>query len=268
MTTWIFDIPRPILFGVGSIDSIGSHIAHMGARAAVITGRAAMRRTGILDRVLTILSESGVQARPFEEIPPEPTYDAVDAATTFARSITADAIIGVGGGSVMDVAKVAAFLAPSTHPVRALYEGVPVDRKGLPCVLVPTTAGTGSEMTPNSVFTDPETRIKSSVRGKPLVADLVICDPALTTFAPPHVTAYAGMDALTQAIESYVSRGANPFTDAFARSANHEVELYVADKQRNPFNMEKAAEHVVIPDLNIKESASSLKTTRAKSTLP
>ena len=178
-----------------------------------------MRRAGILERLTAILADVGVEARMFEGVPPEPTFDVVDAATAFTRSVAADMVIGLGGGSAMDVAKVVAFLAPTDLSIRSLYGEVPIERKGLPYVAIPTTAGTGSEMTPNSVFIDPETRVKSSVRGELLLADLVVCDPELTVSAPPDVTAHAGMDALTQAVETYVSRGATAFTDALARDA-------------------------------------------------
>jgi len=214
-----FIVPGPIVFGAGAVETVGKRIAQLASCAAVITGRNAMRRTGILDRLVSTLADVGVDARAFDEVPPEPTYDAVDATTVFVRSVAADVVIGLGGGSVMDVAKVVAFLAPTELSVRSLYDKVPIDRKGLPYVAIPTTAGTGSEMTPNSVLTNPETRVKSSVRGEPLLADLVVCDPELTVPAPPHITAYAGMDALAQAVEAYVSRGANAFTDALAREA-------------------------------------------------
>jgi alcohol dehydrogenase class IV len=178
-----------------------------------------MRRAGILERLTAILADAGLETRVFEGVPPEPMFDIVDTATAFTRSAAADIIIGLGGGSVMDVAKVVAFLAPTELSIRSLYGEVPIEPKGLPYVAIPTTAGTGSEMTPNSVFIDPETRVKSSVRSELLLADLVVCDPELTVSAPPDVTAYAGMDALTQAVEAYVSRGATVFTDALARDA-------------------------------------------------
>ena len=214
-----FVVPRPIVFGAGALETVGKRVARHGGLATVITGRSAMRRAGILDRLTAILADAGVEARVFEGVPPEPTFDVVDAATAFTRSAAADIVIGLGGGSAMDVAKVVAILAPTELSIRSLYGEVPIERKGLPYVAIPTTAGTGSEMTPNSVFIDPETRVKSSVRGDPLLADLVVCDPELTVSAPPDVTAYAGMDALTQAVEAYVSRGATVFTDALARDA-------------------------------------------------
>lgn len=216
---WTFSVPTPIIFGVGSVEKIGSCVAKLGSRATVVTGRGAMRRTRVIDGVVASLAEAGVEADAFENVEPEPTWDAVDAATSFTRSMASDVVIGLGGGSAMDVAKVTAFLAPTAHSARALYEGVPVDRKGLAFVAVPTTAGTGSEVTPNSVLTNPETHFKSSVRGEPMYADMVICDPALTVSAPPHVTAHSGMDALTQAIESFVSKDATAITDALSRDA-------------------------------------------------
>jgi len=178
-----------------------------------------MRRTGILDRLVANLAEAGVTAHAFEQVPPEPTYDAADAAAAFTRWASADVVIGLGGGSAMDVGKVAAFLAPTQLSIRSLYDKVPVDRKGLPYVAIPTTAGTGSEMTLNSVFIDPVSQLKSSVRGEALLADLVICDPEVTLTAPQHVTAYCGIDAFAQAVEAYVSTGATAFTDAVSRDA-------------------------------------------------
>jgi len=239
---WSFIVPRPIAFGEGALETVGKRVAQHGARASVITGRSAMRRSGVLDRVIASLADAAVDARAFEEVPPEPTLDAVDAATAFTRSAAADVVIGLGGGSVMDVAKVAAFLAPTALSVRALYEGAPVDRKGLPYIAVPTTAGSGSEVTPNAVFTDPETQIKSSVRGEALYADLVICDPEVTVTAPPHVTAYAGMDAFTQAVEAYVSKGATALTDAMAREAAVRVAQNIRAAYADGVNLEARTE--------------------------
>jgi len=239
---WRFIVPRAIFFGEAALETVGKRVAKLGACASVITGRNAMRRSGMLDRVVAALTDAGVDPRAFEGVPPEPTFDAVDAATAFTRSSSADVVIGLGGGSVMDVAKVAAFLAPTTLSVRALYKGVPMDCKGLSYVAVPTTAGTGSEVTPNAVLTDPETRIKSSIRGEALLADLVICDPAATLTAPPHVTAYAGMDAFTQAVEAYVSRGATPLTEAIAREAAVRVARNICAAYSDGANLEARTE--------------------------
>jgi alcohol dehydrogenase class IV len=125
-------------------------------------------------------------------------------------------VVAVGGGSVLDVGKAAAALVDSELPTSEHVAGAEMPEDGLPIIAVPTTAGTGAEVTPNAVLRDPQANVKASIRGEHLLPVAAVVDPQLTMAAPPEVTARSGLDALTQALEAYTSVGASPFTDALA----------------------------------------------------
>jgi alcohol dehydrogenase class IV len=150
----------------------------------------------------------------------EPTVDDVRAATEDARRADADVVVGIGGGSVLDLGKaVAVLLGNGTDPLDHLEvvgRGVPIQRPSLPYVAVPTTAGTGAEATANAPLRSPEHGLKASIRSPHLLATVALVDPLLTLSCPPAVTASSGLDALTQCLEPYVSPQATPATDAFA----------------------------------------------------
>jgi alcohol dehydrogenase class IV len=227
----IFTTATKIVYGRGSLAAIGTELLRPATRALIVTGKGSMRKSGALDRAIALLDESEIKAETFEGVEQDPSFETVDSCAAAARDACADLVVGLGGGSTVDAAKVAAFLARQGIPVREFFEGLPVVAKGLQFVAVPTTAGTGSEVTKNAVLTDRRRGIKSSIRGDCLMADVAIVDPELTLTAPPDVTAHTGMDALTQAIESYVSRGAGALTDALAAGAvaaigSHLVEAY------------------------------------------
>src|SRR5207248_4219007 len=152
-----------------------------------------------------------------EGVPPEPDLAALQACMDTAAE--ADSVIGIGGGSVLDVAKGAAALAGTGATARDYFDGKPIPETGRPIVAIPTTAGTGSEVTWVCVLVDHAARRKASIRGPGMMPAVVINDPELTVSCPPAVTAHSGMDAFVQAVESFVSRGANPFTDALSLEA-------------------------------------------------
>lgn len=154
------------------------------------------------------------------DISPEPPLADVERALAAARRIGAASVVGWGGGSAMDTAKSVAALLPLSGPVADyFYNRREIPGHGLFLAEVPTTAGTGAEITPNAVLLDPETGIKQSLRGTGLYADLALVDPELTYDCPPAVTAASGFDALTQAIESFISRKANPVSKTLAMQA-------------------------------------------------
>ena len=159
-------------------------------------------------------------------IPRDPPLEIVDELAALARETMAEVVVAVGGGSVLDAAKAAALLAPAGRNVAEWFEAAwTPDGPGLPFVALPTTAGTGAEITCNAVLTDPKRRIKKSVRSPFMIAQAAICDPELTVTMPPGLTAASGLDALTQAVESYISARGNAVTGALAAEA---VELLMA----------------------------------------
>ena len=167
---------------------------------------------------------AGRPCRIVSGIHPEPPLDDVERVRSAAREINATAIVGIGGGSAMDCAKAAAALLPEPGTVADYFYGrKKISGRGAFFAALPTTAGTGAEITPNAVLSDPETGLKQSLRHSSMFAKAAIVDPELTYDCPPAVTAASGFDALTQAIESYISRKANTFSKLLALQAARNI---------------------------------------------
>lgn len=208
--------PARIRFGRGEALASVPEIAALGRRAFLVHGRTAGRAATLI----AALENAGlaVTAHP---APGEPTLEMLDAAVAAARG--ADLVIGFGGGSALDLAKAVAALVPA--PGRAMDhlevvgKGLPLTADPLPFVAIPTTAGTGAEVTKNAVIDVPGHRRKVSLRDDRMVARLAVIDPSLTDHCPKAVTLASGLDAVVQVIEPYLSTKANPYTDALARAA-------------------------------------------------
>jgi alcohol dehydrogenase class IV len=211
VSTFDLAVPRRVLFGPGRADELPELLPTLGERVLLCTGRDPSRHRHLLGRVDPVAVVT---------VPHEPTVDQVREATGQARTAGADVVVAIGGGSVLDLGKaVAVLLGNGTDPLDHLEvvgRGVPVERPGVPCVAVPTTAGTGAEATANAVLSSPEHGVKASIRSRHLLAAVALVDPLLTLTCPPAVTASSGLDALTQCLEPYVSPRANPATDALA----------------------------------------------------
>jgi len=221
--TSTFRAPDKCVFGVGTLASLGEETARFGSRAVVVTGRRAMAEAGITDRALESLRSADVEATVFDQVEPEPDVTTVDRLREVLGARDAEVAVGLGGGSAMDAAKVAAGLFHEDPPTRAFHEGAEITHPGIPTIAVPSTAGTGSEMTNNGVISDREAGRKASIRHEWLVPAVALVDPELTVPCPPRVTAMAGVDAMVQAIESYVSRHATPMTEAISLRAIQEL---------------------------------------------
>ncbi len=216
----MFDIllPTRVLFGPGSTYRLGEEISRIGKRALVITGRRSLAESGQVERITNPLQIAKVETVWFR-VDPEPTVDTVDEARRLIHEEKVDLVVGVGGGSALDVAKAAAGLAKVDTPAGTFFGAVPLNAPGLPWVAVPTTAGSGSEATKNAVLIDPERKRKASLRNEWWLPVVAVVDPILTMSQPPEVTAGTGFDALTHAVESFTSRWATPFTTALSREA-------------------------------------------------
>lgn len=214
-----FFSPTRILFGRGRLAELGAVAASLGRHALLVTGRSSARAAGLLDEVCRLLAAAGVGATPFA-VAGEPEVETVDRAAGAARAEGCDLVIAVGGGSSLDAAKATALLAANGGSaldyLEVIGRGMRPERPGLPLVAVPTTAGTGAEATRNAVLGHAPSRRKASLRHEFLLPRVALVDPALTDGLPPAVTAASGLDALTQLLEAYLSRGANPLTDALA----------------------------------------------------
>jgi alcohol dehydrogenase class IV len=205
-----------ILFGAGTLDDVGRTASELGRRALVVTGRTPARAGRLLD----LLSEQGIETILFS-VAGEPTIKLAGQATERAEEADCDLIIGFGGGSALDTGKaVAALLTNKGDPLdylEVIGRGQQLKVPPAPCIAVPTTAGTGSEVTRNAVLASPEHRVKVSLRSPLMLPRLAVVDPELTYSVPSEVTASTGLDALTQVMEPYVSERANPLTDALCR---------------------------------------------------
>ena len=205
-----------ILFGNGRAHEAGALAAELGRSAFLITG-ATGRHSG---RLQTNLAEHGIAAVSFR-VPGEPTTELVREGTRQAREAGCDFVIGLGGGSSIDAAKaIAALLANGGDPLDYLEvvgRGMPLLRPAAPSMAIPTTAGTGTEVTKNAVLASPEHGVKVSLRSPTMLPRVALIDPELTYSLSPETTASTGLDALTQLIEPYVSIRANPMTDALCR---------------------------------------------------
>jgi alcohol dehydrogenase class IV len=203
-----FATAQRIVFGEGSVRDVPAAARNFGSRAILVTGASPERAAGLR----ASLESAGVACVPFA-VAGEPTLDLIRSAPR-----DADLVIAIGGGSVLDTGKaIAALIANPGDPLdylEVIGRGQPLQHPAVPCIAVPTTAGTGSEVTRNSVLGSPEHRVKASLRSPWMLPRLAVVDPELTYGLPRGITASTGLDALTQLIEPYLSVKANPFTDA------------------------------------------------------
>jgi alcohol dehydrogenase class IV len=216
--TFEFVTAPHVRFGPGVASEVGTLTAPLGRAALLVTGRTPGRAASIADG----LRGCGVAVTPFHVVA-EPEIRVVQQGASLARTARVEVIVGVGGGSVIDAAKAIAALATNVGDpfdyLEVVGRGQPLGSRPLPIVAVPTTAGTGSEVTKNAVLTSPVHRVKVSLRSPFMLPRVAVVDPALTFDLPPQLTASTGLDALTQLIEPYVSSRANPMTDALCLEA-------------------------------------------------
>ncbi len=215
----VFRSVSTVHFGWGLVRELGPVVAEWGRRALLVTGRRALRQAGTTDRLVQLLQAAKVDVRLFEEVEPEPDVAICDAGRRICRQESIEVVIGAGGGSAMDVAKVVAGLANELPPTCEYHGQRTASVPGLPFVAVPTTSGTGAEVTPNGVISDRERGVKKSIRHPGFLARAALVDPELTVSTPPRVTAQSGLDAFVQAVESYTSRHAWPVTEALSLRA-------------------------------------------------
>jgi alcohol dehydrogenase class IV len=212
-------LPRAMRVGAGTLNELPASLAQLGLGAPAIVTDAYLAGSGALDRLCAILTEAGMKPRAFGEAIPDPTVASVDAAVAFVSEGRHDCVIGFGGGSSIDTAKAVAVLVARGGTMRERMAPHQEDAAGLPIVAVPTTAGTGSEATRFTIITDEANDEKMLCAGLAYLPTLAIVDYELTLTKPMRLTVDSGIDALTHAIEAYVSRRANPFSDGMALAA-------------------------------------------------
>jgi alcohol dehydrogenase class IV len=205
-----------IVVGPGSASELPGLAAEIGSCALLVHGQGTLTRGGPAADLIHLLAARGLVGATYM-VGGEPDVGAIERAASLAREAKCDMAIGIGGGSVLDTAKAAAALAANSGSALTYMEvvgaGKALEHPALPIIAVPTTAGTGSEVTRNAVVAAPAQQVKASIRHPSLLPRLALVDSVLTHDLPPSVTAGSGLDALTQLIEPYVSRRAQPFTD-------------------------------------------------------
>jgi len=221
-THFEFATATRIVFGPGRVREAGSLAKALGKRALVVTGR----RAGRAARVIALLADSGVDSSIFA-VPGEPEVATVEAGSAQARTDGCDLVVSVGGGSALDAGKaIAAMLANEGRLLdylEVIGEGRSLAQPPVPFIAIPTTAGTGTEVTRNAVLASPEHRVKVSLRSPLMLPRVALVDPELTYDLPPHLTASTGLDALTQLIEPFVCSRRNPMTDVVCREGMRRV---------------------------------------------
>ena len=210
-----FAAPARIIFGEGKLGDAARLAASMGSRALVVEGR-----SGRAEPLVLALREQRISTTTLR-VASEPTVSLVELGTAHARRERCDVVIALGGGSVIDAAKAIAALIANDAPLRDYLEvigkGRPLTNRSAPLIAIPTTAGTGAEVTRNAVLMAEEERVKVSLRSALMLPAVALIDPELTYSLPSAITASTGLDALTQCIEPFVSPNANPLSDAVAR---------------------------------------------------
>ena len=218
MTAFAFATADMIRFGRGEAMRSVPALAALGQAVLLVTGATPTRASWLKDA----LEGQGVAVTEFT-VGKEPDVALVEAGVALARDIQAQAVIAIGGGAVVDAGKAIAALTPATRPMldhlEVVGKGLPLDVAPLPFAALPSTAGTGAEVTKNAVIAVPEAQRKVSLRDPRMLPSLAIIDPALTDNCPRGVTLASGLDAITQVIEPYISSRANPLTDAICRDA-------------------------------------------------
>ena len=212
-----FTLPTKIVYGPGCINSLINELALNGGKRPIVITDKGVKYAGILDKITAILTLNNINYIVYDGVEPNPKDLNVEEGAKIAREFGADSIIAIGGGSPIDCAKsVGVLIAHNADKIKK-YEGKTAATEPLPLLItIPTTSGTGSELTFSSVITDTANNYKMTVKSKYTAAKVAICDPELTISLPAHITASTGMDALTHAIEAYTSTCSEPISDALA----------------------------------------------------
>ena len=219
MTPFLFQTTPNLLFEAGAVAKLPEIVARFGARRVLLVTDRGVRGAGLTRAAESALAEAGCALAVFEDVTADPPSHVVEAAAALARDSGAELVLAIGGGSALDTAKLVAYLARTPVALDAIYGVGLATGARLPLILVPTTAGTGSEVTPIAIVTTPSAE-KKGVVAPSLLPDWAVLDPELTLGLPPHVTAATGIDAMVHAIEAYTSRHRkNPVSDGLARQA-------------------------------------------------
>ena len=239
MISFEFYTPTKIYFGIGKLSLAGDIALKFGNRALIVTGLSSMKRTGILSRLESILNSVGIKIFLFEGITPNPLGSQVDKGARIALENNCDMVVGLGGGSTIDAAKAIAAVAKSSKSIYDFLTRLESPSGTiLPIIAIPTTAGTGSELSKAAIITDETNMRKVGFRSARICPIVAIVDPELTISVPGQITAETGFDVLSHAIETYISKKSNPITEMFSQRAIRLVAQYLPKSYLNGNNLE------------------------------
>lgn len=220
-------LPARILFKKGVLSELAAETATLGARGLIVHG-ASLEKNGLKEKIAEDMKKAGLAAEFFCRPRGEPALDEISAAIAKGRDLKADWLAGIGGGSALDLAKAAAGLFNAKEKPSYYQEGGALGEPGIPFVAVPTTAGSGSEASPNAVIIHPEKKVKLSIRHRDFLARKVLLDPDLLKGLPFAVMCHSGMDAWVQAYESFISKNATWLSENFALKAIQLISRHLA----------------------------------------
>lgn len=238
LTSYNLKMPGAVYSGENALDQITGLIGDEVKRIAVFTDQG-IAGAGLLDLPLERIRKTGKEAVIFDDLAAEPTYEEAQAAADRFKSSGADFIVAVGGGSVMDAAKLASVLATDAYGVKELLDNPGLAEKSVRTLMIPTTAGTGAEATPNAIVAVPEKELKVGIVNDHMIADYVILDAAMTKKLPARIAASTGVDALCHAIECFTSNKKNPFSDLYALQAFEMIMKYIEKACLDPDALEE-----------------------------
>ncbi|OGQ96359.1 MAG: alcohol dehydrogenase [Deltaproteobacteria bacterium RIFOXYD12_FULL_57_12] len=240
MKTQSFTITQPtrIRFGVNAIADLGDLVKQAGGSRVFLVVDPGLKQAGITEKIIAPLKAAAIPFDIYDRIDPEPGLKLADAGAKLAKKAGADCVVGAGGGSALDVAKAISILLTNGGKAEDYLGLGKIKKLGVPKIMIPTTAGTGAEVTFTAVFINEKTKSKGGMNGDPLYPDVALLDPALTVSLPPAVTAATGIDAFTHALEAYTSTQAHRISDMYALEAIDLISQNLGPAYANGNNLE------------------------------
>ena len=227
-----------ILAGLGAFERLGPEAKGVGASKTLVVTDKGVIDSGIGKKTKAILEKEGIGVEFYDEVLSDPDIACFEACLGIAKKQKFDLIVGVGGGSSMDIASITSVMLTNPGAVYDYFGVNLVKNPGIPTILIPTTAGTGAEVTPNAILTDTKEKLKKAVVSPYILPRVAIVDPFLAVSMPPSVTSSSGIDALTHAVASYTSNNANILTDLFAKEAMIRIGKNIRTAVANGNNLE------------------------------
>ncbi len=231
-------LPSYIYGGVGCVEKVKEILDREGVKKSLVFTDKGIRQSGLLDLLLVQLDEVQVEYEIFDDLTAEPAYQDINELMEKVKCSSGDLIIAIGGGSVMDAAKLCCVLKDADYTVKDLLDDPSKARKQMKTVMIPTTCGTGSEATCNAIVAIPEEQSKKGIVSEAMIPDYVILDAQMIANLPKHIVASTGVDALAHAVECFTSKKATPFSDTYAMASAKLIFKNIREAYNHPDNMQ------------------------------